>query len=413
MFNDETEKAAELQNLNDLTEDEAPVKPDEKTTEKKKKVKRISMIKLKASDMAGLSTHQFQQTGNFEADQRELHKIVMKLKADKTARERSGKTEEKITSTSNTSRPRSQSKIRSRTVGDCEISDGIHQRSRSTSRSSGAEVVDLTPEKCSKSVTRRSRSVARKDGSGNCTGTGNASQPAEETKRSGTRGRSVGSKRISGTSGRDPPGREASEQSININRKVRERSRSVARQRISDVDNYDADGDDDQLQHRTHNIVDLSTGLAFVDRETRSRSVARTRPGEEEAAANFEDLMTSHRSLGSRSKNSSTSKSDVSSGKEKLRCISVGRKVRSSDEKSPHQLSSKGVTIISAVDKEKRRSKSTGRTVKSVDKTVSSDKGEGNGKESLDSRDHINTGKAIPWNEFLKHAQSGQIASVP
>ena len=441
--------------LDDVTNNETLAKPEEKTTEKKKKVKRISMMKVTAGDMAGLSS-QFQKTGNFEADQKELQKIVTKLKADKAARERSSKTEGNTTSS--TSKPRSQSKMRTHDDNEGESSGDAHQRSKSTGRraseaeivdlttsarsrsvarrsrsdnegeSSGdahhrskstgrraseAEIVDLTTSARSRSVARRSRSVARNEE----TDDGHAGSKADEAKKSSTRGRSVG-KRITGPS-------------VNTlaNGKVRERSRSVARQRISDVDNYDDQGDNDpsgQLQPRKHNIIDLATGLAFVDRDTRSRSVARKRPGEEEANA------TESKSLGSRSKSSMMSRD---SEKEKLRSKSVGRKVRSSEESSSHQSSSSRGEIVSLVsDKEKRRSKSTGRKVRSSEETSShqssSSKGEavstasekekrrsksvGRPLKIIDnhsvgkgeSSDPANIGKSIPWNEFLKHAQS-------
>ena len=414
LLNDEKAPSSlglDVPTLDDVTNNETPAKPEEKTTEKKKKVKRISMMKVTAGDMAGLSS-QFQKTGNFEADQKELQKIVTKLKADKAARERSSKTEGNTTSS--TSKPRSQSKMRTHDDNEGESSGDAHQRSKSTGRrASEAEIVDLTTSARSRSVARRSRSVARNEE----TDDGHAGSKADEAKKSSTRGRSVG-KRITGPS-------------VNTlaNGKVRERSRSVARQRISDVDNYDDQGDNDpsgQLQPRKHNIIDLATGLAFVDRDTRSRSVARKRPGEEEANA------TENKSLGSRSKSSMMSRD---SEKEKLRSKSVGRKVRSSEESSSHQSSSSRGEIVSLVsDKEKRRSKSTGRKVRSSEETSShqssSSKGEavstasekekrrsksvGRPLKIIDnhsvgkgeSSDPANIGKSIPWNEFLKHAQS-------
>ena len=408
LFSDESVNPSEFVDgpkSNDTTDDEAPTKPEEKILDKKKKVKRISMIKMKASDMVGLSTHQFQQTGNFEADQKELHKIVMKLKADKNARERSTKPEG--SSIAMTSKPRSQSKMRTRNLDEGESNNVVHhQRSKSTGRrGSDAEIVDLTPETRSKSVTRRSRSVARKEE----TEDSNSAHKSDDVRKSSTRGRSIGSKRVSGTSGK-----EVAERSTTSNGKPRERSRSVARQRMGDIDNYDDDGDDEatnQLRRRSHNIIDLATGLALVDRDTRSRSVARKRPGEEEAATR--DVEDVHSFLASQKSVSSRSKSSVRSGeseKEKSRSKSVGRKVRNNEDTSSHQSSSRGGSVIKIVDKEKRRSKSVGRTVKTVDDNGLPNKVEvNNSKSSSDflDRANISTGKSIPWTEFLKHAQSG------
>ena len=58
-------------------------------------------------------------------------------------------------------------------------------------------------------------------------------------------------------------------------------------------------------------------------------------------------------------------------------------------------------------EKEKRRSKSVGRTVKKVDGDTNTPSNKVDSKVLSDFRDHTNTGKSIPWNEFLKHAQSG------
>jgi hypothetical protein len=57
-----------------------------KTSEKKKKVKRISMVKVKACDVGSLSAHQFTKTGDFATDQKELQKALMQWKAEQNSK---------------------------------------------------------------------------------------------------------------------------------------------------------------------------------------------------------------------------------------------------------------------------------------------------------------------------------------
>jgi hypothetical protein len=368
------------------------------------------MIKVKASDMAGLSSHQFQQAGNFAADQKELQKVLMKLKAEKKTQDSIGLTAESTIAAPAKS-TRSKSKIRGSDVNGGECDNDPYRRSRSTGRrSSDPDIVDLTAERRTKSVSRRisgsdaeivdlskdkrcqsvsrrssektntekrrSRSAARAPMSDN----GEAKDVAlksDKTKEQRNRGRSVGAKTSS-----DRSGGKVRDVSLARNGKERERSRSVARQRICD----EIEGTSKEFMEERHRsgqstkssgTVDLASGLANVDRDTRSRSVARKRPGEEETEDSVNHSSMPQRHSSTRSKGSI--KSDDS---EKRRSKSVGRKSMEKGENTSelHQ-----------------------------DRTISSREMDGEdigSKKSAQFHDLATTGKSIPWNEFLKHAQS-------
>jgi hypothetical protein len=401
---------------------------NKKPSEKKKKVKRISMIKVKACDVGGLSAHQFTKTGDFATDQKELQKALMQWKAEQKSNA-VGSAPIVLNDGSVENRKRSKSKLRGAKEEVEKSDEARHQRSRSTGRrNSETEVVDLTSEdKRSKSVSRRSsdtqssekhrsRSVVRKESAIDVD-----RQKPDEKSEIRSRGRSVGAKRTSAESEEKSRGKSlVRTQSGKI---TRERSRSVARQRPCE----EVEDDEKERNNRDHSVgrprsSDLELGLKKVDRDTRSRSVARQRPNDEDINSH----STSARSIHS-ARSKSTAKSEKSNesalsdqsgsidSAEKKRSKSLIRKSRNLEESylAPSHGRSGGDEPISSEDEKTRRkrSSSVGAGLTRASSSLSAnEKAEKNDTvpTNPDSRKgpHPSPSKSIPWNEFLMHAQS-------
>jgi hypothetical protein len=442
---------------------EEPLPTKAKSSDRKKKVKRISMMKVKASDLGSLSAHQFVKTGDFATDQKMLQKALTQWKADQ--KQMVGSTTAPPQMIGSEQRPRSKSKARGMKENPTGSAEVLRQRSRSTGRrSSDTQIVDLTSgDNRSKSVSRRSsdvaasekrrsRSVVRKEntedeGENDCASGSRDRNNSEGNQEIRSRGRSVGAKRSSNSSGDRV--RDKSVVLAHQGKAERERSRSVARQRPcqedDDLDDEIKTEDSKRLRNavRTRS-VGLELGLEKVDRDTRSRSVARRRPCEEEEVASHSNSANSRRSSRSKecikseeSRSIISSKSDGSQSREsteKRRSKSLARKPKQPEGKTqePNRgRSSVDGNISYDGDTKTKRSKSVGASLKERSNSSNIVKGRisVSGREDAFSthtqspttkgvdlscvktqetscEQEPSPSKSIPWTEFLMHAQS-------
>ena len=439
---DETIEETELNDISQL--DRLPEPSSEGTTDKtnsgkkssdkKKKVKRISMIKVKACDLGSLTAHQFTKTGDFATDQRELQKALMQWKAEQKSKTCSGTPPSDEDSPAE-HKTRSKSKLRAKEEVESS-EEHLHRRSRSTGRrSSDTEVVDLTAEdKRSKSVSRRSsdtpssekprsRSVARKvsgkdEEEDACLSGTKDRRKADEKSEIRSRGRSVGAKRSTKESGEKSRGKSLVR--TTSGKLTRERSRSVARQRpCEEIEDTSSERDvQNSRSNRGRSVPrtpssDLELGLKKVDRDTRSRSVARQRPNDEDINSHSNSAHSLH---SSRSK--STTKTEktcdsvqsdqsgsIDSTERKRRSKSLIRKTRKLEENycAPTRGRSNTDEATSSGDEGigRTRSASVGAGIKKRS-TANTDDAMDQGIQ----RGEPSHSKSIPWNEFLMHAQS-------
>jgi hypothetical protein len=265
----------------------------------------------------------------------------------------------------------------------------------------------------------RSRSVARKERDED-------RQKPDEKSEVRSRGRSVGAKRSNTES--EEKSRGKSLVRTPSGKAERERSRSVARQRpCEDIDDNEIDDIKDN-NNRDHSVArtrgsDLELGLKKVDRDTRSRSVARQRPNEEDINSHANSTRSLHssrsKSTAKSEKTSETIQSDQSGstdGSEKRRrSKSLIRKTRKLEENylAPSRGRSSENEPVSSDDEGTRRKRSasvgTGltRASCSLNNNKKTEKGDTSQTHQDGKKDsHPSPSKSIPWNEFLMHAQS-------